>query len=34
VDCHTIGLLPGKATTDFADAYAGSFFAPKVERDL
>jgi hypothetical protein len=33
-DLRTVGLLPDKAVADFADACAGSFVAPEVERDL
>lgn len=33
VDHRTIGLLPDKATVEFADACAGSFAALEVERE-
>lgn len=34
VDYQAVGLLPKKATVDFADECASSFSAPEVERDL
>ena len=34
IDYRTVGLLPNPSVTNFANARAGSFLAPKVERDL
>ena len=34
MDYHTVGLLPTLCMASFADACAGLFSAPEVERDL
>ena len=34
VDYRMVGLLPNQSVSSFTDACAGSFSAPKVERDL